>query len=108
MEEDVQHALATITIIKQERDQAVTARDRAWAAATDDTFVGFHRDMALRLSEDRDTQKHLARQAESQLTSIKQAIKQIEREIRQYANESSNCGMILQSLVQWADRLAVL
>src|SRR5688572_27031031 len=61
---------AVIANLAAERDAATAQAAKAWAAATDETMVGFHRDMALRLSEDRDILKHRCRDLEGQVVAM--------------------------------------
>lgn len=63
-----------VAALMAERDKAVEHAKQAWSAATDDTVVGFHRDMAGRLAEDRDVQKHRAREAEAKVAELEAAV----------------------------------
>jgi hypothetical protein len=66
-----------VAALTQERDDAVQRAERAWSAATDETMVGWHRDLALRLSEDRDIQKHAARKCRERAEAAERVLTQL-------------------------------
>lgn len=77
----IQALTALVDTLTRERDAANEHAARAWSAATDEKIVGFHREMALRLSEDRDIQKHRARNAEAALTACRALVEQWRAEV---------------------------
>lgn len=84
--------------LQKEIEDAQASATRAWAAATDETVVGFHRDMALRFSEDRDVQKHRARKAEAEVAALTAQLAAREQKIqRLQVGEGLRCDVALQA-----------